>query len=78
MIHFLYYWGAELLTFFGYFHKEKNFLGCHQVFFLEVWRSFFVSPHKIPTSSVSLKTFLSISLFSFKAFEVNNLKKYLS
>jgi hypothetical protein len=28
--------GAELLAFFGYFYKEKNILGCHQVFFLEV------------------------------------------
>ena len=36
MVHFQYSRGAKLLTFLGYFHKEKNILGCHQGFFLEV------------------------------------------
>ena len=31
----------NFLPFSGYFHKEKNILGCHQVFFLEVLRPFF-------------------------------------
>ena len=36
MVHFEYSRGAKLLTHIGYVHKEKNILGCHQVFFFEV------------------------------------------
>jgi len=43
MVHFEYSRGAKLLTHKGIFIKEKNILGCHQVFFFEVWRPFLAS-----------------------------------
>ena len=43
MVHFHHSRGAELLTRIGYICKEKNILGCHQGFFLEVWCPFLAS-----------------------------------
>ena len=43
MVHFQHSRGAELLTRIGYIYKEKNILGCHQGFFLEVWCPFLAS-----------------------------------